>query len=34
MARAAQIAQIIIWVVILVLGALAYWKYFEGAPMD
>jgi len=34
MARAAQIAQIIIWVVILVLGALAYWKYFESAPMD
>jgi hypothetical protein len=34
MARAAQIAQIIIWVVILVLGVLAYWRYLELAPLD
>jgi hypothetical protein len=34
MARAAQIAQIIIWVVILLLGVLAYWSYLELAPMD
>jgi hypothetical protein len=29
MARAAQIAQVIIWAVILVLGVLAYWRYLE-----
>jgi len=34
MARAAQIAQIIIWAVILVLTVLAYWTYLELAPMD
>jgi hypothetical protein len=34
MARAAQIAQIIIWAVILALGVLAYWRYLELAPMD
>jgi hypothetical protein len=34
MARAAQIAQIIIWAVILVLGVLAYWRYVELASMD
>jgi len=34
MARAAQIAQIIIWAVILVLGVLAYWSYLELAPVD
>jgi hypothetical protein len=34
MARAAQIAQIIIWAVILVLGVLAYWRYLELAPLD
>jgi hypothetical protein len=34
MARAAQVAQIIIWAVILVLGVLAYWRYLEFAPMD
>jgi hypothetical protein len=34
MARAAQIAQIIIWAVILILGVLAYWSYLELAPMD
>jgi hypothetical protein len=34
MARAAQIAQIIIWAVILVLGVLAYLRYLELAPMD
>jgi hypothetical protein len=34
MARAAQIAQVIIWAVILVLGVLAYWRYLELAPVD
>ncbi len=34
MAKVAQIAQIIIWAVILVLGVLAYWRYLELAPMD
>jgi len=34
MARAAQIVQVIIWAVILVLGVLAYWKYLELAPVD
>jgi len=34
MARAAQIAQIIIWAVILVLGVLAYWRYLRLAPLD
>jgi uncharacterized membrane protein len=34
MARAAQIAQIIIWAVILVLGVLVYWRYLRLAPMD
>jgi len=34
MVRAAQIAQIIIWAVILVLGVLAYWRYLRLAPMD
>jgi hypothetical protein len=32
--RAAQIAQIIIWAVILVLGVLACWRYLNLAPMD
>ena len=30
----ARTAQIIIWVVILVLGIFAYWTYLELAPMD
>jgi hypothetical protein len=34
MVKAAQIAQIIIWAVILVLGVLAYWRYLELAPLD
>ena len=34
MARVAQIAQIVIWAVILVLGILAYWRYLELAPLD
>jgi len=34
MARAAQIAQVIIWALILVLGVLAYWRYLELAPVD
>jgi hypothetical protein len=34
MARAAQIAQVIIWAVILVLGVLAYWRYLDLAPVD
>ena len=34
MARTAQIAQIIIWAVILVLGVFAYWRYLRLAPMD
>jgi hypothetical protein len=34
MARAAQIAQIIIWAVILILGVLFYWRYLELTPMD
>jgi hypothetical protein len=34
MARAAQIAQVIIWAVILVLAVLAYWRYLELAPVD
>ena len=34
MARVAQIAQIVIWAVILVLGVLACWRYLELAPMD
>ena len=34
MARAAQIAQIVIWGVILVLGVLAYWRHLRLAPLD
>jgi hypothetical protein len=30
----ARITQIIIWAVILVLAALAYWTYLQLAPVD
>ena len=29
MARVVQIAQIVIWAVILILGVLAYWRYLD-----
>jgi hypothetical protein len=34
MARAAQIAQVIIWVILVGLGVIAYWRYLELAPVD